>query len=201
MGLNSKIGSLLIFTPVLLLSNHVSAETPSIPGNPGVPGLLAEIEALETQLAQTKDDLTQAKFDLATTEAVLTNTEVELENTRASHVETQANLLATEALLSDTFIELEREKQTYRVPRTGQDQCWDSDSLEPNAPHYITTQCLTGQDGEKQAGLAPPSGRFVDNQDGTILDTFTNLVWLKDAGCLVDLTWEEALLQELIFYF
>lgn len=41
-----------------------------------------------------------------------------------------------------------------------------------------------GDDGDLQAGVAWPIPRFTDNQDGTVTDNLTGLVWLKDASCL-----------------
>src|SRR5262249_979084 len=34
--------------------------------------------------------------------------------------------------------------------------------------------------------------RFTDNQDGTVTDATTGLVWLRDAGCLSPMTWANA---------
>jgi len=39
----------------------------------------------------------------------------------------------------------------------------------------------------------PEGSRFVDNGDGTVSDKQTNLMWLKDAGCLAKLPWQEAI--------
>jgi hypothetical protein len=41
----------------------------------------------------------------------------------------------------------------------------------------------TGQDGEIQAGVDWPNPRFTDNDDGTVTDNLTGLMWLKDADC------------------
>ena len=77
------------------------------------------------------------------------------------------------------------------VEVTGQTQCWD----EFGTPLPSCTN--TGQDGASQAGvrLLPP--RFSDNNnDGTVTDNLTGLIWLKDAGCLgggTGRTWGEAL--------
>ena len=40
--------------------------------------------------------------------------------------------------------------------------------------------------------LATAAGRFTDNNDGTITDTSTGLVWLKNAGCGGQRTWQDA---------
>ena len=41
-----------------------------------------------------------------------------------------------------------------------------------------------GDDGSVQAGVALASPRFIDQGDGTVVDTTTGLVWLKRADCL-----------------
>ena len=50
-----------------------------------------------------------------------------------------------------------------------------------------------GDDAALHAGVAWPTTRYVDNQDGSVTDTLTGLVWLKDAGCLAPATWTTAL--------
>jgi hypothetical protein len=71
--------------------------------------------------------------------------------------------------------------------KTGQTACFDQvgNSLA----------CAgTGQDGEIQAGVAWPDPRFADNGDGTVTDNLTDLIWVKQAGCLMDHLWSDALL-------
>ena len=38
---------------------------------------------------------------------------------------------------------------------------------------------MDGDDGYWGKGIAPQSPRFIDNEDGTITDTFTNLMWTQ----------------------
>jgi len=73
------------------------------------------------------------------------------------------------------------------VAQTGQEQCFD-----PNTDTMIEDCTGTGQDGEIQAGVVSPSPRFTNNQDGTVTDNLTGLIWLKDWGCLGMLSWEQA---------
>jgi hypothetical protein len=65
------------------------------------------------------------------------------------------------------------------LPKTGQKQCYDA------AGNVIdcTTQGQT-QDGAVHAGVAWPDPRFTDNEDGTVTDNLTGLIWLKDANCI-----------------
>lgn len=79
------------------------------------------------------------------------------------------------------------------VPKTGQTECWNSSG-------EVVPCEGTGQDGEYQLGrpviLEPTNGatgaytiycstetRFFDNNDGTVTDNLTGLIWLKDASC------------------
>lgn len=80
-----------------------------------------------------------------------------------------------------------RDTGSSRVAKTGQKQCWDGLG-KPLA------DCKgSGQDGETQAGVAPPNPRFADNQDGTVTDRLTGLVWLKNADAFGLRTWDQAL--------
>ena len=49
-----------------------------------------------------------------------------------------------------------------------------------------------GDDGYIQEGLEWPTPRFTDNGDGTVTDTLTGLMWLKDGGCIKN-NWSSAL--------
>jgi hypothetical protein len=62
------------------------------------------------------------------------------------------------------------------LPATGQTTCYDTAGS-------IVGCGGTGQDGDSQAGVGWSSARYVDNGDGTITDTLTGLMWLKDLNC------------------
>ncbi len=49
-----------------------------------------------------------------------------------------------------------------------------------------------GDDGTIQSGAGLPSPRFIDNKNGTLTDTMTGLIWLKQADCIHD-NWANAL--------
>jgi hypothetical protein len=55
-----------------------------------------------------------------------------------------------------------------------------------------TTSVFPGDDGERQAGVTLPTPRFVDNLDGTVTDTLTGLIWLRNANCFGFRTWYQA---------
>jgi len=49
-----------------------------------------------------------------------------------------------------------------------------------------------GDDAAAQRGVAWPATRFIDNQDGTVTDALTGLIWLQDAGCFSAGSWSAA---------
>ena len=64
---------------------------------------------------------------------------------------------------------------TVQLPTTNQATCFDANG---NA-----VPCAgTGQDGEKQAGVAWPAPRFTDNGNGTVTDGLTGLIWSRHAN-------------------
>lgn len=65
---------------------------------------------------------------------------------------------------------------TTYVPQTGQ-----------------TTSYETGDNGNLQTGVAWPNPRFTDNRNGTVTDTLTGLIWLKNANCFGSRNWTTAL--------
>jgi hypothetical protein len=62
------------------------------------------------------------------------------------------------------------------LPRTGQ-----------------TISYAGGDDYATRKGVAWPSTRFTDNQNGTVTDHLTGLIWLKNAGCFIPSDWSTAL--------
>jgi hypothetical protein len=75
---------------------------------------------------------------------------------------------------------------TIDLPRTGQTVCTD-------AAGKIVTCAGTGQDGDKQAGNPWPVPRFTDNNNGTVTDNLTGLVWLRNANCFGGKVWADAI--------
>jgi hypothetical protein len=66
---------------------------------------------------------------------------------------------------------------TVKLPRTGQTGCWNASG--------VTVPCSgTGQNGDKLSGIALPVPRFIVNNNGTVTDNLTGLIWLQNAHCL-----------------
>jgi hypothetical protein len=60
----------------------------------------------------------------------------------------------------------------------------------PWTGQYVTY--TKGDDGSVQAGVPPTDPRWIDNGNGTISDTVTGLIWLKQADCIKQ-PWPEAI--------
>jgi Protein of unknown function (DUF1566) len=67
------------------------------------------------------------------------------------------------------------------VPKTGQTT---TVPLDP-AP--------AGSDGALQYGVAWPTQRFTNNNNGTVTDNLTGLIWLQRISCLEQASWEQSL--------
>jgi hypothetical protein len=63
----------------------------------------------------------------------------------------------------------------------------------PVAKTGQTTSYAQGDDGDLEKGVAWPEPRFMDNEDGTVTDSLTGLIWLKDANCDVPKQWADAI--------
>jgi hypothetical protein len=72
------------------------------------------------------------------------------------------------------------------VPKTGQTKCYDENG-------DLISCTGTGQDGNLQRGFSWPIPRFTDNEDGTVRDNLTGLIWLKNVDCNGIMTWKDAL--------
>jgi hypothetical protein len=70
----------------------------------------------------------------------------------------------------------ERAKTSSRPAKTGQ-----TSTVPFPAP--------TGSDGDLRKGVTWPSPRFTDNNNGTVTDNLTGLIWLKNANCGIALNW------------
>ncbi len=55
--------------------------------------------------------------------------------------------------------------------------------IAPVAKTGQTTSYAIGDDGDLEKGVAWPNPRFTDNNDGTVTDNLTGLIWLQVAVC------------------
>ena len=60
---------------------------------------------------------------------------------------------------------------------------------------YDGTNPLVNLTSADTSARGTASSRFTDNQDGTVTDGVTGLVWLRDAGCFSPSAWGQALAQ------
>jgi hypothetical protein len=68
----------------------------------------------------------------------------------------------------------------------------------PNGPAPVpktgqTTEYTPGDDGYFEKGVEWPNPRFTDNGDGTVTDNLTGLIWLKNANCFGQRTFDQAI--------
>ena len=73
-----------------------------------------------------------------------------------------------------------------QLQQTGQTRCYDTSGEKIDCEG-------TGQDGDYRAGEPLPDPRFTDNDDGTVTDNLTGLVWLKDANLFGELPSDQAI--------
>jgi hypothetical protein len=52
---------------------------------------------------------------------------------------------------------------------------------------------VSGDDGALHKGASWPATRFTPNQNGTVTDNLTGLIWLQNAGCFASANWATAL--------
>jgi hypothetical protein len=69
------------------------------------------------------------------------------------------------------------------------------DGPSPVAKTGQNTPYATGDDGDLEKGMAWPDPRFAENEDGTVTDRLTGLVWLQNADCFGVSSWDQALLN------
>jgi hypothetical protein len=105
------------------------------------------------------------------------------------------DVLVGKTFSSDDGLELTGTRPTAAVPATGRTACYDENGSSRSCTG-------TGEDGEYQRGVLTLP-RFTDNQDSTVTDNLTNLMWLQDANCIVSqyhafaadgkVSWQQAL--------
>jgi hypothetical protein len=88
-------------------------------------------------------------------------------------------LVGWSSVCADDFYVIPVIKGKYApVPKTGQTTSYDPDKRD---------------DGALQKGVAWPTPRFTDNNNGTVTDNLTRLIWTKNANAFGTRTWAQAL--------
>ena len=123
----------------------------------------------------------------------------------------QSNTCNNETLLPNTTctIAITFQPQTYGLkkahlilktndPDTPETLIQLSGAFETAYPSNVNhtgqlNEYYANDDGHFKRGVHPPNTRFVDNEDGTITDQFTQLMWFKNASCLNKTNWHDAL--------
>src|SRR5579872_6790633 len=86
---------------------------------------------------------------------------------------------------------------TANLKATSSNQVWAVKGLGSNGAIQLPATGFyiayaAGDDGSIHAGVGLTSPRFIDNHNGTLTDTMTGLIWLKQADCIQN-TWPNAL--------
>ena len=81
------------------------------------------------------------------------------------------------------------------MARTGQTKCYDESGVERACSlwHPEYGMIRTGEDGDWQHGVQEPGERFTENEDGTVTDNVTGLMWLQNVDQFGQRTWQQAL--------
>jgi len=79
-------------------------------------------------------------------------------------------------MITPSFLQSSVHAAAVQLPQTGQNLCYNTSGTAIDCAN-------TGQDGAFKKGVAWPDPRFTDNNDGTVTDNLTGLVWLKNANC------------------
>jgi len=66
-------------------------------------------------------------------------------------------------------------------------------SVAPVAKTGQAESATPGDDGDLEKGVLWPEPRFIDNENGTVTDRLTGLVWLKDANPCGKKKWAQAI--------
>ncbi len=86
-------------------------------------------------------------------------------------------VLVWSMVIADDFYVIPVKKRNWApAQKTGQTKCYDASGTEISCSG-------TGQDGAYQNGATWPNPRFTYNENGTVKDNLTGLIWLKNANC------------------
>lgn len=106
---------------------------------------------------------------------MLLRSDPNMQGLNTSYVE-YLSTVATGSMTGGDFQAFDGTQARVLLPRTGQ-----------------TTSYAAGDDGALKKGVAYPTARFTDNQDGTVTDRLTGLIWLRNASFTAPTTWGAAI--------
>ena len=104
--------------------------------------------------------------------------------------QTRTDLGSCYSDLDQTLADLETCNTDLYVCDSNQVSCPE---VAPVVKTGQTTSYTAGDDGDLQAGIVWTAPRFIDNGDGTVTDTLTGLIWMKNAGSIKTSNWENAI--------
>ena len=168
---NSIILAAVVFTLIAFIPSP-QAEPPAKPGNPGLPGCLAKVHQLEQIITHQNLTILRLQKQINTLQASLDGKDQII-------AEQELTIGALQEQIDTLQASLDAYKNYAPVARTGQT--------------YIEREGLR-DDGDLRRGVEWPVPRFTDNNDGTVTDNLTRLVWLKNADCLGLGNWYQALI-------
>ncbi|MEO5330685.1 MAG: DUF1566 domain-containing protein [Magnetococcus sp. YQC-5] len=125
---------------------------------------------------------TIATTTVAATTTVKPTTTVASTTTTSKPTTTTTTVKPTTTVASTTTIAATTTVQTIFSP-----------ALAPVPQTGQTVSYMARDDGDLKTGVVWPSPRFKDNGNGTVTDNLTGLIWLKNANCFNEQTWDNAL--------
>jgi hypothetical protein len=121
-----------------------------------------------------------------------TGTMVTLDQVMAAAPAVQTNAATPEEVVSGSVVwglseedwgVIEGTRPYLPLPKTGQTTCYETTGDYDPCDCGSTEWCPAGQDGDWQMGIDPLTPRFTNNNDGTVTDNMTGLIWLQNANC------------------
>ena len=159
----------LDFIKALNIRNHIGHNDWRLPN-------LNELESLVNNQPNLSGWLKSQNFFNVVADYYWTSTTYASYSTNAWSVSMYSGLVAGRGKVDGGYVWPVRSGKpgVLTLAKTGQTACYDSSGT-------VIACASTGQDGELQTGAAWPTPRFANNNDETITDRLTGLIWTKEA--------------------
>ncbi|MDY0301729.1 MAG: DUF1566 domain-containing protein [Trichlorobacter sp.] len=165
--------------------------------------LVAIAPAAPANLTATAHSTSQIDLAWADSDQLETGFTIERKTGSGEWDEIATDVAANTTSYSDTGLTAAT-AYTYRIKATNTKgaSAWSVEATATTSPQAAavklpktgqTTSYAAGDDGATQRGVAWPNPRFTDNNNGTVTDNLTGLIWLKNANCDGSKTWADAL--------